>query len=118
MKLQFVPTGGGLKISATTFQGSRLRVNHFMTHEGDRFTDEIEQRRECKAEFHSSCCCGSRATTLNQNTQKYVLLPLNPDSYQQILAFLHVIQTKLNIAEALNQVPNTYTIYYSRTRAM
>ena len=72
--------------------------------------DEIEQRRECKAEFLSSCCCGGCATTLNQNTQKFVLLFLNPDSYRQILAFLRVIKTKQITAVALNKVPISHTI--------
>ena len=72
MTPQSVSTGDGLEeISANTFQVSRLRVAHFMTHEEDRFKDEIEQRRECKAELLSSCCCGSRANTLNQTTQKW-----------------------------------------------
>ena len=66
----------------------------------------------CKAEFLSFCCCGDCATTLNQTTQKYVLLSLNPVSNRQILAFLRVIKTKHDIAEAPNKLPHTnYYVY-------
>ena len=81
------------------------RATHLTSDERIGSEDEKEQRRECKAEFPSSDCCGVCAPTFGQTTQKTGLLLLNPVTNRQFLTLLKDVK-RLKIAEVPDTLPN------------
>ena len=111
LKLQSIGSDLG-KTFAYVFQVYRQRVTHLKSDEGSGAKDEKEQRRECKAEFPSSDCCGDCAPTFGQTTQKTGLLLLNPVTNRQFLTLLNYIKRLHIIAEVPDKLPNTINYVY------